>query len=204
MEIKPPTDIEKERDERVLLMLIEAIKILGGPRKLIHLRNLTWIPSLLRACYMLLLKDAGYTNEEIAEKLGTTKATIQKMASADPEAVLKKIEGIETGEEVDEHVAGGIAKLAYKAMRRRLTEDEARLISETAKVLGADWAVKLMTSIKGLDFPVEKADLLPRLAGFKIYDIPIEEILDNIEYPIASPAKLVKEVAEYIHKKRGK
>ena len=204
MEIKPPTDIEKERDERVLLMLIEAIKILGGPRKLIHLRNLTWIPSLLRACYMLLLKDAGYTNEEIAEKLGTTKATIQKMASADPEAVLKKIEGIETGEEVDEHVAGGIAKLAYKAMRRRLTEDEARLISETAEVLGADWAVKLMTSIKGLDFPVEKADLLPRLAGFKIYDIPIEEILDNIEYPIASPAKLVKEVAEYIHKKRGK
>jgi|Deesub1362A_J573_1020465.scaffolds.fasta_scaffold00012_153 hypothetical protein len=200
MEIKPPKDRDVERDEQVLRMLIEAMRILGGPRKLVHMRNLTWIPSLVRACYALLLRDAGYTYEAIAEKLGSTKATVQKMLSADPEAVLRKIQS-EEDVEIDDHVAGGIAKLAYKEMRRRVSEEEISLVSETAKVLGVDWAVETMTMIKGLDFPVDKEDLLERLKGVKIFNVPIEEILDNLRYPIRTPAELVKEIASYL---RGK
>ncbi len=197
MEIKPPKDRDVERDEQVLRMLIEAMRILGGPRKLVYMRNLTWIPSLVRACYALLLRDAGYTYEAIAEKLGSTKATVQKMLSADPEAVLRKIQS-EGDIEIDDHVAGGIAKLAYKEMRRRVSEEEISLVSETAKVLGVDWAVETMTMIKGLDFPVDKDDLLERLRGVKIFNVPIEEILDNLRYPVRTPAELVKEIAGYL------
>ncbi len=200
IEIKPPKDRDVERDEYVFRMLVEAMRILGGPRKLVHMRNLTWIPSLIRASYALLLRDAGYTYEAIAEKLGSTKATVQKMLSADPEAVLKKIQS-EDEVEIDDHVAGGIAKLAYKAMRRKLSEEEISMVSETAKVLGVDWAVETMTMIKGLDFPVDKADLLSRLGGIKIFNVPIGEILDNLSYPIRSPAELVKEIAGYLRKK---
>ena len=201
MEIKPPKDLDEERDERVLKMLIEALRILGGPKKIILFRNLTWITSFLRASYALILKDAGYTYDAIAEELGITKATVQRMMSADPNIVLKKIQGELTGEEIDEHIAGGLAKLAYKAMKTRVIEEEIKSVSETAEVFGVEWAVKTLELIKGLDFPVDKETLQERLRDVYIFNIPAKEILEELSYPIESPAKLVKGISEVLRKR---
>ena len=197
MEIKPPKDVDIERDEKVLRMLVEAIKIVGGPRKLIGLRNLTWISSLIRALYTVLLRDAGYTYEEIASKLGVTRATVERIATADPEAVKAKLEGIGEGD-IDDHIAGALAKLAYKEMKRSVIEEERRGYEEAAETLGIDWALKTAKMIKGLDFPVDRQALEERLRGVKIYEYPIEEILDRLEYPIDSPAHLIKSIANVL------
>jgi len=201
MEIKPPKDIDVERDEKVLKMLNEAIRILGGPKKLIIFRNLTWITSLLRAGYALLLKDAGYTYEDIAKKLGITKATVQRMMSADPNAVMKKLEGELTGDEIDDHVAGGLAKLAYKAMKTRVLEEEIKSVSDTAEVLGVEWAVKVLQMIKGLDFPVDRENIRERLKGIYIFNISIDDIIKELKYPIDSPAILIKEISRVLRSK---
>jgi len=209
MEIRPPEDIDKKRDETVLEMLLEALNVLGGPRRIIQFRNLTWIPSIIKANYALLLAQAGKTHEEIAAELGLTKATIDKMLRADPEDVLKKIRGELTEEKIDDHIAGGLAKLAYKNLMRRRAEKEIDSLVPTVESLGVEWAIVVLKKIKGMDFPVDKASLLSRLAGISIYGVPIDEILENLSFPIESPASLLKSIAEYlrgkgIHPSQGK
>jgi len=203
MEIKPPTDIDKKRDEEVLRILMEVLDILGGPRKIAEFRTLTWIPSIIKAGYAILLEKAGKTHEEIARELGVTRATVDKMLRANPEEVLKRVRGEIEAEKIDEHIAGGLAKLAYKQMMSKRIEEEITHYSETAETLGVEWAVVLMTKIKGLDFPVDKDRLLERLKGIKIYDIPIEDIVDEIVFPVESPAQLLKEISKVL-KSRGK
>jgi len=199
MEIKPPKDVDVEREEKVLKMLVEAMKIMGGPKKLVGMRNLTWLPSLIRAMYAILLKEAGYTYEQIAEKLGITRATVEKMLTADEEAIKKKIEGL-TDEDIDEHVAGGIAKLAYREMRIRGFEEELDSITTTSKALGIDWPVKIASMLKGVDFPVDPEVLMNKLSGIRIMGIPVEEVIKNIEYPVNSPVDLVKKISEYLRR----
>jgi len=203
MEIKPPTDIEKKRDEEVLRMLMEVLDILGGPRKIAEFRTLTWIPSIIKAGYALLLKRAGKTHEEIARELGVTKATVDRMLRADPEDVMKKLMGEVEAEKIDDHVAGGLAKLAYKQMTDKKIKEEIEHYSETAETLGVEWAVVLMTKLRGLDFPVDKDALLNRLKGIKIFDIPIEDLLEIVKFPIETPAQLLKEVSKAL-KGKGK
>lgn len=70
-------------------------------------------------------------------------------------------------------------------------------------------AIIVLKKIKGMDFPVDKAALQDRLSGIVIYDISIGEILDNLTYPINSPAELLKSIAGYlrnrgIHPSQGK
>ena len=109
---------EEELDERVWKLFTEAINILGGLRKLIEYRNLTWLPSLAEACYVILLKNERMlTKEEIAKKLGISKQTVDKIVSAEE----AKIESFLKGEieKLDEHKAGALAKLAYKRMKEK-------------------------------------------------------------------------------------
>ncbi len=209
MEIRPPEDIERKRDEMVLEMLLEALNVLGGPRKIVEFRNLTWIPSIIKANYALLLSQAGKTHEEIAAELGLTKATVDKMLRADPEDVLRKIRGELAEEKIDDHIAGGLAKLAYKNLVRRRAEREIDSLVPTVESLGVEWAVVVLRRIKGLDFPVDREALQGRLSGLAIYDIPITNILNNLRYPIESPASLLKSIAEYLrsrglHPSKGK
>ena len=197
MEIKPPKDVDAERDERVLKMLVEAVKLMGGPKKLIEMRNLTWLPSLLRAFYALLLRDSGYTYEKIAETLGITRGTVERIFQADPDLVKKKIEGL-SEEDIDEHIAGGIAKLAYQEMKRRGVEEEIQSITKTSNALGIDWPIRVTTLLKGVDFPLDKEPLLSKLKGVKIMGEPIETVLEAIEYPVTSPVDLVKKISQYL------
>ncbi len=183
-------------DKMVEKVFLESIKLLGGLKKLVEYRNLTWLPSLAEAAYVIVLKNEAFkTYKEIAEELGITEQTAKNIATADEEEVKKYIEG-ELEERPREHIAGGIAKLAYKKLKEegKLDEDEVEIKHDEIEVLGIDWAVHVLTRIKGLDFPVEKDQLMERLKGLVIKGKKAEEILEKLEYPIKNPADLLHKI----------
>ncbi len=99
-------------------VFMEALKLVGGLRSLIQYRNLTWLPSLAEAAYVMVLKNESMlTNNEIAEKLGITANTVRNILSADEEEVDRYLRG--EIENTSEHIAGGIAKLAYRRIREK-------------------------------------------------------------------------------------
>ncbi len=175
----------------------ESIKILGGLKKLITYRNLTWLPSLAEAAYVIVLKnEALKTYSEIAKELGITEQTVKNIATADEEEVKKYLEG--EIEKVDEHKAGGIAKLAYRKLKEegKLEGEEVEISHDEIEALGIDWAIHVLARIRGLDFPVDKDALLERLKGLIARGKPIEEILEKIEYPVKNPAELLHKIKE--------
>ena len=183
-------------DEEALRVFMKAIEVLGGPRKLIEHRNLTWLPSLMEAAYAVVLKNEHFkTEEEIAKELGITKETVKNILSADPEEVLRKLEG----EKVDEHTAGGLAKLAYKEIKEgRDTSLMLVASQQTAEALGINWAVAVLEKIKGMDFPVGKEELLNRIGDIEIKGKKFSGIADELSYPIKNPAELLHEIADAI------
>lgn len=185
-------DVEKMAEK----VFWEAIKMLGGLKKLVEYRNLTWLPSLAEASYVVVLKnEAMKTYSEIAKILGITEQTVKNIATADEREVRKYIEG-ELKERPKEHIAGGIAKLAYKKLKEegRLDTEEIEMKKEEMEVLDVDWAVHVLAKIRGLDFPVEKEQLMERLEGIVIKGKKIEEILEKLEYPVKSPAELLHKI----------
>ena len=178
----------------------EAIKMLGGLKKLVEFRNLTWLPSLAEASYVVVLKnEALKTYREIAEFLGITEQTVKNIATADEEEIKKYLEG-ELEERPKEHIAGGIAKLAYKNLKEqgRLDEDEVEIKQDEIDALEIAWAVLTLARLKGVDFPAEKETLKERLKGIVVKEkgkeFKIEELLEKIEYPVKSPAELLHKI----------
>ncbi len=196
IEVKPVVeDIEK----LVMKTFLKSIEILGGPRRLIEYRNLTWLPSLMEACYAVILRDRLKTEDKIARMLGLTRQTVRKMLQSDEKIVLKRIKGVSTPEEFKEHIAGGIAKLAWKEVKEGRFDVES-FIENSREALEAveapTWAIHTLVRIKGLDFPVDKAlPLKERLKGIKAYGVSLEEVLEGVEYPVRSPAELLKKLS---------
>ncbi len=187
-------------DKMAEKVFFESIKMLGGLKKLIEYRNLTWLPSLAEAAYVIVLKNEAFkTYKEIAKELGITEQTAKNIATADEEEVKRYIEG-ELEERPKEHIAGGIAKLAYKKLKEegRLDEEEVEIKHDEIEVLGIDWAVHVLTRIKGLDFPVERDQLMERLRGLVIKGKKAEEILEKLEYPIKTPAELLHKIKVHL------
>jgi len=179
----------------------ESIRIAGGLKGLVEYRNLTWLPSLAEAAYVIALKnEAIKTNREIAEYLGITENTVKKILTVDEKTVEEFLRG--EREKAGEHVAGGLAKLAYRRIKenRDNMNERIEIMEESAKSLGVDWAVHILSKIKGLDFPVEKNKLLERLKNYKIMGTPIEEILDRLSYPVRNPAELLHGIRENLRK----
>ena len=118
IEVKPR---HMDIDPLVMKVFMKTIDILGGPRKLIELRNLTWLPSLMEASYVVVMRDKLMKTEaEIAEELGLARQTVHRILASDPEEVMERIR---EGKETNEHLAGGLAKLAYQQVR---DEEKAR------------------------------------------------------------------------------
>jgi probable regulatory domain-containing protein len=112
---------EDELDNIAMKAFLKTLEILGGPRKLILYRNLTWVPSLIEACYAVVLRDRYMKTEtEIAEFLGLTKQTVRNILKADPDIVLDILEDEFKKKELKTHVAGGLAKLAYRKIKEEL------------------------------------------------------------------------------------
>ncbi len=200
IELKP---VEDDVDAKAMRVFLKSIELLGGPRKLVEHRNLTWLPSLMSASYAIIYsKDKGHTAEQIAAILGLTKQTVQNMLRADPEVIKAKLEEIagEKNEEKRTHTAGALAKLAYREIMAGRDEINLaiELTKQAAESLGADWAVHVLSRIKGTDFPVDKGTLENKLAGMMIKGKSVEEILEKLEYPIRSPAELLRKMREVI------
>ncbi len=202
VELQP---VEVDVEPLVTRVFLKAIDLLGGLHKLAEYRTLTWLPSLARASFAVVLREEYLkTEEEIAESVGLTKQTVRNILRADPELAIYKIQHIEelTQEEKKElrvHTAGGIAKLAYKLVKDGHEEPKIFLeyCTQTAEALDIPWAYMVLKRIKGLDFPIHSPeDIGERLEGIMIKGRKAQEVIAEIDYPIKNPAELLHRIKE--------
>jgi len=210
IQIGAPVISEAEVEHLVNRVFFKAIELLGGLSKLAEFRTLTWLPSLARASFVVVLKEEYMkTDEEIAYKVGLTKNTVRNILRADPELALQKIKAMEelVNEETRElkvHTAGGIAKLAYKEIKegrdaQTLLQFSSTLAEDLVRGLDIPWAYLVLRKTKGIRYPINSPEeLKEKLAGLTIKGIPVEEIINNLQYPIKNPATLLHEIKEYL------
>ncbi|WP_456400077.1 bacterio-opsin activator [Persephonella sp.] len=213
IQITAPVVDEGNLENLVGRVFFKAIDLLGGLHKLAEYRTLTWLPSLARASFAIVLREEYLkTEEEIAELVGLTRNTVRNILRADPNAALFKIEHMDelTKEEKKElrvHTAGGIAKLAYKLVKegqesQTILEFCRELSAKAVQVCEAPWAYLVLKNIKGLKYPVENPEpLKEKLANITVKGIESSEIAENLEYPIKNPAQLLHEIKEYLQMK---
>ncbi|MGC9109817.1 MAG: bacterio-opsin activator [Caldimicrobium sp.] len=210
IQIGSPTVSDQEIEHLVTRVFFKSIELLGGLNKLAEFRTLTWLPSLARAAFVVVLKDEYMkTDEEIAQKVGLTKNTVRNILRADPELALHKIKAMEEilteeAKDLKVHTAGGIAKLAYKEIKegkeaQTLLYYCSLVATELVKALEVPWAYMVLKKSKGLAYPVNNPnDLKSKLSGLTVKGISIEEIADHLHYPIKTPASLIHEIKEYL------
>ncbi len=204
---------EAELENLVSRVFFKSLDLLGGLHKLAEYRTLTWLPSLARASFVIVLREEYLkTEEEIAEIVGLTKNTVRNILRADPQMALYKIEHLDelTKEEKQQlrvHTAGGVAKLAYKLVKEG---QEAQVLLEFCTTAGAQiaqvcevpWAYAVLKRMKGVKYPVQSpADIKDRLAGVNIKGLDGAEVVEGLTYPIRTPAQLLHEIKEYLQMK---
>ena len=185
-------------------VFLKALELIGGPRKIMEYRNLTWIPSLIEASYAVVLaEEMGKSKEEIAEILGITKQTIQNMFRTGVEEIKEKIMDLEKSKGVKAHTAGGLAKWAYEEIKKgnesiNFLQSAFQQISDIFEI---SWPVEILRRIKGYKFPMKKEKVKELLEGMKIENKNIEEILKEKDFPeiISSPSQLLKILKEITH-----
>jgi probable regulatory domain-containing protein len=197
MVLTPRPVEERDLEATVLRVFLKVIDLVGGPKALAEKKRLTWAGSLMTAAYVIVLAHEGMKGEEaIAKELGLSSTAVRQILRADPEAALKRIQEMGEGEALRTHVAGGLAKAAYRAIRQG--QEEPRVLGyfleRFAEAMGIPWAVLVLKAVKGLDFPVGKEVLLERLKGFRLLDQPAEAILERLEYPVRNPADLLHQI----------
>lgn len=197
--------VEVDVEPLVTRVFLKAIDLLGGLQKLAEFRTLTWLPSLARASFAVVLREEFLkTEEEIAETVGLTKQTVRNILRADPELAMYKIKNLDqlTQEEKKElkvHTAGGIAKLAYKLVKEGHEEPTIFLeyCTQAAQALDIPWAYMVLKRIKGTDFPIHSPeDIKEKLSGIMIKGRKAEEVIEELDYPIKNPAELLHRIKE--------
>ena len=179
--IKPVSNV----DDIAKRVFYKSIDILGGIKNLMEYGKLTWLPSLAEASYVVTLKNEGsMTNKEIAKKLGISEQTVESILRA-KEATPNELADIDT------HKAGALAKAAYRNVKM---DKSVEFDEETADVLNVLWAFKILRSLKGVDFPLDKERANEILSGLSVKGRPIEEIIDSVEFPVRTPAELIKKI----------
>lgn len=191
----------------VLRIFMKSIELLGGLKQLAEFRTLTWLPSIARAAYAVVLKEEfNKIEDEIAKEIGLTRQTVRNILRADPEMALRKIEKMKEllkteGKELKVHTAGGIAKLAYKLIKEG--QEESNLFLEfSSQILESlseevPWAYKVLKAIKerGVKFPIrDSSQIIEKLSGIKVKDRDISELADKVQYPINNPAILLNKI----------
>lgn len=114
---------------------------------------------------------------------------MKNILQADEELVEKYIKG--ELEKVDEHKAGGIAKLAYKRVKN---ERGIFIREEEMEVLGVEWAIKVLMRLRGTDFPVDKETLKSKLKGIVIKGKSINDIVEKMQFPLKSPSEVLHQI----------
>ncbi len=203
---------EKNLEHLVDRVFFKAIDLLGGLKRLAEYRTLTWLPSLARAAFVVVLREEYLkTEDEIAQFVGLTRNTVRNILRADPDAALYKIEHFdelseEERKELKVHTAGGVAKLAYKLVKdgqesKTLLEFCHELAGEAVQAADCEvpWAYLVLKHTKGIEYPITDAAILQeRLKGLSIKGKDAKEVVQGLFYPIKNPAQLLKEIKEYI------
>jgi len=204
LEIKVDDYDVKYMAERVFF---KSIDLVGGLDRLANYRTLTWLPSLARAAFVIVLREEYLkTEEEIAKFVGISTSTVKQILRADPNAAIYKIRHLEDSEkkELKVHTAGGIAKLAYKSVKNgedsQTMMEYCRAISQEAVAqCDTPWAYLVLKNIKGLKYPLtEPQPLIQRLKNLEIKGVDAKEIVHHLHYPIKNPAELLKEIKEQL------
>ncbi|MFN3976596.1 MAG: bacterio-opsin activator [Aquificaceae bacterium] len=197
--------VEQDLEALVLRVFLKSIDVLGGLSKLADYKTLTWLPSLARAVYCVVLREEYLkTEEEIAQRVGLTHQTVRNILRADPSTVLEKLKSLETlmeeeRKELKVHTAGGVAKLAYKLVKEGHEEPKVFLqyCERVAYALDIPWAYMVLKKLKGTDFPINSAeDILERFDKVYIKGRTAGEVLREIDYPIKNPAELLHKIKE--------
>jgi probable regulatory domain-containing protein len=202
MKVIEPSEIqEKDVDAIAVRVFLKALEILGGPRKLVEYRNLTWLPSLMVASYAVVLSNESYkTADEIAQFLGSTKNTIRNMLKAETEILKEKLKGeVEVPKsKIKTHTAGALAKLAYEEINngRENLEIFSHYLKEFSEIYEINWPIEVLKNIKGLDFPIKKEVLIERLKYIKIENKSFSEIYEKLPSEIKNPSHLLKSIKE--------
>ena len=213
IELTAPPMNEHDLEHLVSRVFFKSLDLLGGLHKLAEYRTLTWLPSLARASFVIVLREEYLkTEEEIAEIVGLTRNTVRNILRADPQMALYKIQHMDelTKEEKKQlrvHTAGGIAKLAYKMVKEGeeaqvLLEFCREMSAKAVQVCEAPWAYTVLKHIKGMKYPIkDPSELKEKLAGITIKGLPAEEVVEGLSYPIKNPAQLLHEIKEYLQMK---
>jgi len=188
---------ERDLEATVLRVFLKVIDLVGGPKAMAEKKRLTWAGSLMTAAYVVVLAQEGMKGEEaIAKELGLSSAAVRQILRADPEAALKRIQEVGEGERIRTHVAGGLAKVAYRAIQQG--QEEPRVLGyfleRFVEMMGIPWAVLVLKAVKGLDFPADKEALLARLKGLRLSGQPAEALVERLEYPVRNPADLLHQL----------
>jgi len=61
-----------------------------------------------------------------------------------------------------------------------------------------NWAVEAASRMKGADFPIAREEAKERLKGIKVGGRSIEELLDEVSFPVATPAEMLKAIKNQI------
>jgi len=204
-------EIKVNPEPLVLRIFLKSIELLGGLKQLAEYRTLTWLPSLARAAYAIVLKEEyNRIEDEIAEEIGLTRQTVRNILRADPELALKKIEKMkelvtEEGKEMQVHTAGGIIKLAYNLIKQGQEESQLFLefSSQALESISEEvpWAYRVLKAVKerGIKFPINNAsELKEKFTGLKIKEKDIQNIADKIDYPVNNPALLLKKIKQVL------
>jgi len=185
-----PKRPEEELEATVLRVFLKTIDLVGGPRALAERRHLTWANSLMAASYAVVLHEEALKGpDEIAAMLGVSRATVQNILRADPEAALKKLSEVGEGENLRVHLAGGLAKA--RVLRY--------FLERFVELFDIPWAYLVLKAVKGFDFPAEKPeDLLPRFRGLRLEGLDASEIVRGLDYPIHNPAELLHQIKMHL------
>ncbi len=208
---------EKKMERIVERVFFKSIDLLGGIKKLAEYRTLTWLPSLSRAAFAIVLREEYLkTEDEIAAYIGLTKVTVRNILRADSNAAMYKISHMDELEDSEKkelkiHIAGGVAKLAYKLVKdgqdaQTILDFCHQMASESIKAVDCEspWAYLVLKHTKGIGYPIMNAEiLLNRLKDIKIKGVNGEEVAKGLFYPIKTPAKLLHEIKEYLDMKNG-
>ena len=137
IEVKPDKKLTQEELEQLVdRVFFKVIDLVGGIKKLAEFRSLTWLPSLARAVYIVILKNEYLKpDEEIASQIGISTNTVKTILRANPDAALEKLKETEIKKELRIHTAGALAKLAYNLVREG---KESKILIEFCK----KWAVQ--------------------------------------------------------------
>ncbi len=204
IEIKPRQEDRSEIENLAGRVFFKTLDLLGGLMRLAEFRTLTWLPSLARAAFAVVLREEfTKTEDEIARFIGLSRNTVRNILRADPGLALRKLG--ETEEEwgkrdLKVHMAGGVARLAYKEVKEgresSVLMSYARGLAERMmEIVDIPWAYTVLRHTKGMRYPVSSPEeLKASLEGIRVKGIPIEGLLPRLRYPINNPAELLHEL----------